>query len=322
MKKIFTLISAVAFSGAVMGQTWLAGSSQLVTHAGQGPSGSNVSSTQTSLGATLYGSNQNHGGGFWIASRISVPAGGWMLDSLITYGYQTGSSTVSTFTASYAYICADSSSRPSSTIIVGSNSTNIMTQTSWSGIYRATTDTPPFTETNRPIMRIKSILTGSVSPGNYWVVWDASGSLASGPWCPPVTTLASLSTGTNSYQYNGTGWIQSMDGTSTLDMPFKLYGQGATVTTIKEQSKAISVTVGPNPMSNEATVTINAAGTNLAELSFKVYDQLGREVMNNTSITSSSFTIEKGNLATGNYIYKLSNKKDNSTLKAGKLIIQ
>ncbi|MBA3682342.1 MAG: T9SS type A sorting domain-containing protein [Bacteroidetes bacterium] len=329
MKKIFTLLATFMVAVSANSQTLLINNSSLTTHPGAGPSGTDVSATQTALGATLFGSGQNRATGYWMASKIIVPASGWMIDSLITYGYQTGSSLVSTFTGLYCYIGADSSSKPSSTVVIGSKTTNAMVSSVFSGIYRLPNETAPFTNTTRPIMKIKSTLTGSLSAGTYWVTWNATGSLASGPWNPPITVLGNLNTGTGTsdFQFVPTAtpspvWSPVMDGTSPQGLPFKLYGQGIAITGVKEQALVTSVSVGPNPMSNEAVVTIDAAGTNLSDLSFVVFDQLGRQVMTNNSITSSSFTIEKGNLATGNYIYKLSNKKDNSTLKAGKLIIQ
>lgn len=328
MKKIFTFLGSIMIATAVNGQTLLVNTASLVTHPGQGPGGADVSATQTNLGATLYGSGQNRATGYWMSSKIVVPASGWNVDSLITYGYQTGSSTASTFTGLYCYIGADSSSRPSSTVVIGSKTTNAMVSTTFSGIYRLPNATAPFTDATRPIMKMKCTLTGSLAAGTYWVTWNATGSLASGPWNPPATVLGNLvtGTGTSDFQYQpaatpSPSWAPVMDGTSAQGLPFKLYGNAPTVTGVKEQSKSISVSIGPNPMSNEATVIIEGT-TNVSDLSFMVYDQLGREVMNNNSLTSNSFTIEKGNLATGNYIYKLSNKKDNSTIKAGKLIIQ
>ncbi len=328
MKKIFTFLGSIMIATAVNGQTLLVNTASLVTHPGQGPGGADVSATQTGLGATLYGSGQNRATGYWMSSKIVVPASGWNVDSLITYGYQTGSSTASTFTGLYCYIGADSSSKPSSTVVIGSKTTNAMVSSTFSNIYRLPNATAPFTDATRPIMKMKSTLTGTLAAGTYWVTWNATGSLASGPWNPPATVLGNLvtGTGTSDFQFVPTAtpvpaWNPVMDGTSAQGLPFKLYGSIPTVTGVKEQANTISISVGPNPMSNEATVTIEGT-TNVSDLSFMVYDQLGREVMNNTSLTSNSFKIEKGNLATGNYIYKLSNKKDNSTIKAGKLIIQ
>ena len=329
MKKIFTLIASMTVSATVVGQTiLLAGTSSLVTHPGQGAGGKDVSATQVGLGATLYGTGQNRTTGAWLASKITVPANGWVIDSLITYGYQTGSSLVSTFTGLYCYVGQDSMSLPSSSVVIGSKSVNAQSATSWTGIYRTTTETPPFIETNRPIMKIKSNLTGVIPAGTYWVTWNATGSLASGPWNPPVTVLNTISTGSNSYQYTATSglWATTKDGTvTTVEMPFKLYGKIGVPTGVKEQSLVNAVSIAPNPISGSATVKIileQNVSVNANDLSFLVYDQLGREVMNYSSIPSTTFMIEKGNLASGNYIYKVMNNKDQSTLKTGKIIFQ
>ena len=330
MKKIFTLIACIAFSGIATSQTiLLAGTSSLVTHPGQGAGGKDVSATQLALGATLYGAGQNRATGYWMASMITVPASGWWVDSLITFGYQTGSGNTSSFTGLYTYISMDSLSRPSSSVVIGSKSTNALVTSNWTGIYRTTTDVGPFVETDRPIMKNKSSLTGTIPMGTYWVVWNATGSLASGPWNPPVTVLNTLSTGTNSYQYVPTStvnpWVQCKDGTSTLDMPFKLWGKISTPLGAKEQIIVNSVSFAPNPIVNAATVKIDLqqnAGIDFNDLNFVVYDQLGREVMNYSNISSSTFNIEKGNLAAGNYLYKVINKKDEHTIKSGKLIFE
>jgi hypothetical protein len=330
MKKIFTLIACVALSGFVNSQTiLLAGTSSLVTHPGQGVGGKDVSATQLALSATLYGAGQNRATGYWMASKITVPASGWWVDSLITFGYQTGSGNTSSINGLYCYVSLDSLSRPSSSVLIGSQSTNAFVSSNWTGIYRTTTDVAPFTEVNRPIMNVKSNLTGTIPMGTYWVVWNATGTLASGPWNPPVTILNTLSTGTNSYQYVPTStvnpWVQCVDGTSTLDMPFKLWGKISTPTGAKEQVLVNSVSFAPNPFNSVAKVTIELeknAGINFNDLNFVAYDQLGREVMKYTNIASSTFNIERGNLAAGNYLYKVINTKDTHTLKSGKLIIE
>jgi hypothetical protein len=244
-----------------------------------------------------------------MASKITVPASGWYIDSLITYGYQTGSGTVSTMTGLYCYVSLDSMSRPSSSVVIGSKSTNALVTSNWTNIYRTTTDAGPFVETNRPIMKTKSNLTGTIPAGTHWVIWNATGSLASGPWNPPSTVLGTLGTGTNSYQYVPTStvnpWVASKDGTVSIEMPFKLWGKISTPTGAKEQALVNSVSFAPNPIVNVATVNIDLqqnAGIDFNDLNFVVYDQLGREVMKYSDISSSTFNIEKGNLAAGIYI--------------------
>lgn len=330
MKKLFTFIAAIAFTCNSIGQiTLLANTYSLITHPGQGAAGKDVSATQVSLGATLFGSGQNRATGYWIASKITVPSPGWYIDSLITYGYQTGSGTVSTMTGLYCYVSLDSMSRPSSSVVIGSQSTNALMTSNWSNIYRTTTDAGPFVETDRAIMKTKSNLTGTIPPGTHWVIWNATGSLASGPWNPPSTVLGTLGTGTNSYQYVPTGtlvgWNATKDGTVQIEMPFKLWGKIANPTDVKDKTFINAVSIAPNPINNSATVNIELdqnAGINFKDLVFNVYDQLGREVMKYSGISSSTFTIEKGNLAPGSYFYKLISSKDQAILKSGKLIIE
>ena len=59
-----------------------------------------------------------------------------------------------------------------------------------------------FTEHKAPPLQIvteefKKLLLQSVNlpAGQYWVQWGMTGSLASGPWCPPVTISGQAVTG-------------------------------------------------------------------------------------------------------------------------------
>lgn len=326
MKKLFTFISVLGLSAA-FAQTPLVNQSALITHPGMGAGGADVSATQTStLMMTLYGSSQNYSvaGTYWIAEKIVVPASGWTLDSLITYGYQTGSTTVSTMTASRCYVSADSSNMPSFTPVLGSKTTNAMISTNFSNIYRAPGDLmTDLGNTQRPIMRIKSGLTGNLAAGTYWVCWSVSGTLASGPWNPPVT-IKNVSVTGNAMQKSPTGWAAVVDGTNTQGMPFKLYGK--ITLAVKESDVTVNeISIHPSPMVSNASVNITLAenaSITLGDLSFVMYDVTGKVVLNNTNINNSTFSIERGDLSAGTYLYKVINKNNGNSLKSGKLIIQ
>ena len=60
-------------------------------------------------------------------------------------------------------------------------------------------------------------------PGTYWVDWQAAGSLASGPWVPPVTILGQTTTGDAKQQVTGT-WGPVLDGTYPQGLPFVVRG--------------------------------------------------------------------------------------------------
>ena len=89
------------------------------------------------------------------------------------------------------------------------------------------TDTT-LTTTNRPIMTAVGAVNTVLPAGTYWVDWQIGGTLASGPWIPPVTILGQTTTG-NSLQFTTTGWAALTD-TGTLTpqgLPFIVEGQPA-----------------------------------------------------------------------------------------------
>ena len=54
----------------------------------------------------------------------------------------------------------------------------------------------------------------SLIPGTYWLDWGVGGTLASGPFCPPISILGTWTTG-NSLQNTGAAWVALTDGSAT-----------------------------------------------------------------------------------------------------------
>lgn len=325
MKKLFTLISALSITTISMAQP-LVNKSQLVNYPGGGFGGADASATQTVIGHTLYGSGNQNSLNNWMAEQIIVPASGWTVDSLIVYGYQTGSSTVSTFTGLYAFISADSSGLPSYTPVIGNRTTSSMIGGTFSNIYRAPDESPTgLTNTQRPIMKLKSNISGNLTAGTYWVVWSTTGSLSSGPWCPPVTILNQTSTG-NAMQFLGTSstWTTMVSGGFNQGAPFILHGK--ITTSVKEaMASASEISIAPSPFVNNANVNISLAensGVSLSDLAFEMYDVTGKLVIQNNNINNNTFTIERGDLSAGTYTYKVFTKSNGAALKTGKGSIQ
>lgn len=325
MKKLFTLISALSITAISMAQP-LVNQSQLVNFPGGGAGGANASATQTVIGHTLYGSGNQTSANNWMAEKIIVPASGWTVDSLIVYGYQTGSTTVSTFTALNAFISADSSNFPGYTPVLGSRTVSSLIGTNWSGIYRTPSDdAASLLNTQRPIMRLKSSISGNLTAGTYWIVWNTAGTGASGPWCPPVTILNQTSTG-NAMQFLGTSstWTTMVSGTFTQGAPFILHGK--ITTSVKEaMASASEISIAPSPFVNNANVNISLAensGVSLSDLGFEMYDVTGKLVMQNNNINNNTFVIERGDLSAGTYTYKVFTKSNGAALKTGKVSIQ
>jgi len=99
----------------------------------------------------------------------------------------------------------------------------------WSNVYRTSTSVPH--GTTRPIFantcNVKSPANEPLilGPGQYWVDWMCAGSLASGPWAPPISIWNATITG-DALQYT-TGWALAIDtGTSQASqgMPFIIDG--------------------------------------------------------------------------------------------------
>jgi hypothetical protein len=61
-----------------------------------------------------------------------------------------------------------------------------------------------------------------LAAGTYWVEWGSYGTLASGPWAPPVTVLGSTGTG-NAKQNQAGLWVDVID-VGPQDFPFEVKG--------------------------------------------------------------------------------------------------
>ena len=196
----------------------------VVSHPGGGPGGSDYSLLESP--DVNYGSGNQQNIPNYVADDFTV-TGTWAIDSLVFFGYQTGSSTTSTFTGLFVEIWDGEPGIPGSTVIWGDMTTNILTDSYFSDCYRGN----DLLGTTRPIMRLMTAPTGlSLPAGDYWVAWAATGSLSSGPWVPPITIPGVFNTG-NAIQYTASAlaWAPIMDGTNPKGLPFIIYGSGPTL---------------------------------------------------------------------------------------------
>jgi subtilisin family serine protease len=194
-----------------------------ITSFGDGPGGADVSLVQNiSLGLTLLGANVS-APTFRIADDFTVTTpGGWTIDNAVFYGYQTGSGTDSTFTAVNFQIWDGPPDDPDSNVIFGDTVTNRMEATDWTNAYRYAESAPG---TTRPVMYVVGEAGVHLDPGTYWLDWQMSGTVASGPWQPPITIIGETTTG-DALQLTAAGWQALLDGgTSTPQgAPFQLWG--------------------------------------------------------------------------------------------------
>jgi hypothetical protein len=195
----------------------------LVNSPGSGAGGADESVLQNvSLGMNTLGFGHQALLNNKIADDFVVTGSNWTVDNITFFAYQTNSDTNSTITEVYYRVWDGPPGDPSSNVVFGDTINNRLINTSWSHVYRVTETTSG--ATNRPIMM--NIVSGgfTLSPGRYWLDWQSNGSLASGPWAPPVTITAADSTG-DGWQYTG-AWNPVLDsGTGTRQgFPFVMKG--------------------------------------------------------------------------------------------------
>ncbi|MEX2217827.1 MAG: proprotein convertase P-domain-containing protein [Phycisphaerales bacterium] len=181
--------------------------------------GNNSSALQT--GNNLLGSNVNNDS-FRIADDFTVPAAapGWQISSVRLFTYQTGASHLnpSTIAGATLRIWDGPPNVAGSTVLFGDTTTNRMTSTSFSTIFRHGAGCL----TNRPIMQVDATVGVSLPPGTYWLDWGITptGAIVSGPWQPLVTILGQRNkAGSNGLQLVGATWQAIEDAGSQPPAP-------------------------------------------------------------------------------------------------------
>jgi hypothetical protein len=194
---------------------------------GGGPSGTDPVSILQSPD-TAFGSGCANNP-FRLADDFTVPAGGWTIQRVDVFGYQTqtapGGSTVSPFTTGTLRIW-NGPPNAGGTIVFGDTTTNRQTTTGWSGVWRVLSTA--LTNQQRPIMRVSmDNLNITLPAGTYWVdfgIAPASG----GAFCPPNTSTSATNNALQLATAPDT-WQAVVDGGSgrPLDFPFQLFGTPA-----------------------------------------------------------------------------------------------
>ncbi|MBZ0179325.1 MAG: hypothetical protein K8F36_08540, partial [Melioribacteraceae bacterium] len=188
---------------------------------GTGAGGADESILESvTLGMNTLGFGHQFTLGNSMADDFTVPGGQtWTVDEVIFFAYQTNSTTTSTMTGAYFQIWDGDPSLGGASVIYGDLVTNVMTDTYFSNVYRVSETT--LGATNRPIMEVVCDGGFVLGPGTYWIEWTVDGSLASGPWAPPIAILGQATTGNALQNIAGT-WGPAQDsGTLTQQgLPF------------------------------------------------------------------------------------------------------
>jgi hypothetical protein len=233
----------------------------LVTHPGGGAGGADASALQTALGLTTYGAGNQAAAGNRVADDFTVTGGGWFINTMTFFGYQTGSGTTSTFTALNLRIWDGPPNLGSSNVVFGDTTTNRLASSTWANMYRVL-DTG-LLDTARPVMANVATVNTFLPAGTYWVDWQADGTLASGPWAPPISILGQTTTG-NAWQFTSTGWAALMDGAFPQGLPFIVDGLADCSNPADVPWLSVSPTSGSNAGGSSTPVTVGFDSTSLA----------------------------------------------------------
>jgi len=185
----------------------------IVNSPGTGPGGSDES--VIAAGGVNYGFGMQQTAGNSVADDFVVPSN-WTIQTIKFQGYQTNSGNTSTFTGAYARIY-DGNPASGGNVIWGDLTTNLMTSTDFSNIYRVNA---PGEGTARPVMNITCDgLNIHLAPGTYWIEWQTTGSGSSGPWVPAIVDPG------NAWQ-NAAGTWGALADPNPVGLPFVLSGTG------------------------------------------------------------------------------------------------
>jgi len=240
----------------------------MVTDPGAGAGGADVSALQTAMGNNILGFGHAVSSGFRVADDFTVPAGGWTVNEITFFAYQTGSTTTSTMDSVNLRIWDGVPGAVGSNIVFGDTTTNRLTGSIFSGVYRAQ-DTA-LTDANRPIMASTAAVGVYLPAGTYWVDWQTGGTLASGPWAVPVTLAGQTQKpGSNAMQWDGSAWgpvIDSGSSAAAQDMAFVIdgeVGEPACYTPADAGWLAVSPANGITAGSASSSVTVSFDSTGL-----------------------------------------------------------
>lgn len=193
-----------------------------ITNPEQGYGGADASVITSGLNS--YGFSMNSAAPFRLADDFTVPDGQtWNISSVRIYGYQTGSGVTPTFTGLNLQIWNGRPGNEGTSVVWGNLTDNVLGGAAFTGVYRVLSS--DLTSTARPVMELTGDASLSLPAGDYWLEWAAAGSVASGPWNPPLAN-GQLDTG-NARQYSSGAWNDVLDGSSQQGLPFQIQGEVA-----------------------------------------------------------------------------------------------
>jgi hypothetical protein len=204
----------------------------LITHVGTCPGGTNES--QIRPGGNVFGYAASPTVlGTRLADNFTVGVAQlWEIQAITFFGYQTGGgATNPTITQTNYQIWNGRPGDAGAVVICGSPTANQLAISLFSGIYRTTATAPCPGATTRAIWSEVCTLASNCAPclpqGTYWVDFQHTGTLASGPFVPPVTPRLGGPDATPDARQLASGvWADVVDNVDGLpeEIPFVIEG--------------------------------------------------------------------------------------------------
>ncbi|MGE0001813.1 MAG: hypothetical protein AB7F50_12225, partial [Fimbriimonadaceae bacterium] len=155
-----------------------------------------ASALQTALGNNVFGFGAQTLGPNMMSDDFVVPAGqNWTITALTFFMYQTGATAATINALSWriddvdlAAALANPTTAPAPLMSGGVLLADVPTVT-MTDLYRVldTDLTGTLRRIQKVVVNTTGDLTAPLPPGQYWITWSAGGTLASGPWQPPLT---------------------------------------------------------------------------------------------------------------------------------------
>ena len=261
--------------------------------------------------------------GFWmdanrdysIADVFTVPfSSTWAFDTVILYGYQDGSTMTSPFTAAYLQIYAGGPPDGGGTLVWGDTTTNLLSGTGFTGIYRVDTFSSGggLNNTSWPIMYLKLYLSPfpSLPANTYWLRWST---LASGTGrinCPPKVLPGRINPSGQQAKQDSSGRWYTLSYNGQHSGFSKIVKASAAVASVAKIIKPPVISLSqntPNPFKGNTQISFYTPQDGGVKLT--VYNSAGQLVATlvdgylNTG--EYTVTLDAGQLAPGVYYYQL-----------------
>jgi hypothetical protein len=210
MRKLLVTSFAAVLAGSAFSQV-LYNNGPVFDGIGNGFGGANTSSLiapNTIFGFGAQGAAINNA----VSDDFTVTGPGWRVTDLHFYMYQTGA-TGFTFTGVNWQITPNSTDPIAWTAATPTDGGFVA--------YRVQNTT--LTNNQRPIFRLDVVFGAPVvlAAGSYQLRWQATGSLASGPWQPPTVPTTA---GNAMQSISGGAFAAVVDGGHGVELPFEITG--------------------------------------------------------------------------------------------------